>query len=84
MESRHGIGQTCLTGHDGCFTAGDADGHDRLASGNRYGYDQLLLFDHVPNESDLTVDIRFFKRRLKRIDERSSRKRLQVSWKRQG
>ena len=84
MESRHGIRQTGLTGHDGRVTTGDADGHDRLASRNLYGYDQLLLLDQVPDESDLTVDIRLFKRRLKRIDERSSLKRLQVSRKGQG
>ena len=60
------------------------DAHGRLASGDRYGYDQLLLFDHVLNESDLTADTRLLQSRLKRIDERSSRKRLPVSWKRQG
>ena len=83
MENHQGIGQTCLTRHDGCFTTRDVDAHGRLASGNRYGNDQLLRFDHVPNESDLTVDRRFFESRLQRINERSARKRLPVSWKRQ-
>ena len=59
-----------------------ADAHGRLASGDRYGYDQLRLFGDVLNESDLTADTRLFKSRLKRINERSSRKPLQVSWKR--
>jgi len=67
MECRQGIGQTCLTGHDGRVPTSDADRHDRLASGNRYRNDQLLLLDQVPNESDLTMDISFFKSRLKRI-----------------
>jgi hypothetical protein len=64
--------------------ADEADAHGRLASGDRYGYDQLLLFDPVLNESDLTTDTRPFESRFKRIDERSSRKHLQVFWKRQG
>src|SRR5882724_8150245 len=83
MEDHQRISQACLARHDGCFTAGNADAHGGLASWHRYGYDKLLLFDHVPNESDLTTDIRFFKSRLKRIDERPSRKHLQVSGKRQ-
>ena len=71
MEGQQGIRQTGLTGHNGCFTAGDADADGCLASGDRYGYDQLLLFDHVLNESDLTADPRLLKSRPKRIDERS-------------
>ena len=78
MERHQGICQTCLTGYDGCLTRGDVDGHGRLASGDCYGDDQLLLFDHVPYESDLAGNISFFKSRLKPIDERPSRKRRQV------
>ena len=67
MERRHGAGQTGLAGHDGGTAAGDADGYDRLASGNRYGYDQLLLLDQVLDESDFTRDLRLFKNWLKRL-----------------
>ena len=72
MEGHQGICQTGLAGDNGCFTAGDADAHGRLASGDCHGDDELLLFDQVLNESDLTPDTGLFKSRLKRIDERSS------------
>src|SRR5439155_8912294 len=84
MECHQGIRQTYLPSHDGCFAAGEADGHSGLAAGDRHWYEEFLLFDQVLDESDLAADTRFFKRGLKRVDQRPSRKRLQVSWKGKG